>query len=250
MGLRRFDARVSKPQQARGRVLPEGTETQVSWTPQVANSPGKDVYVFLNARTDASTPPRVVFGSDPSNVHWTPLVDGWWCARVGGVPAAASSLSIRAEESGLLLANIVERTGAICRPVGIVSPANTETVPLPAFIARWARNQASLLLPAPSGVAVNLFVLMRLSSDQPAGAQAMSLNGGPALPADLTPGIWEWRVLPLPQETRSNNVACIAFTSSLPWRSGIKGYRDDLVAMMGAAVMRPEEPSYGQTKTQ
>lgn len=252
MGLRRFGSRVSKPQQARGTALPLNVDRQISWTPGDVTRPEKDLYVFISARTNTPTPPRVVFGNNPTNVQWTPLVDGWWCAQVSRLPATTLSLSLRAEEPGLMLVNIIERSDKVCRPVSMVFPSRTETVSLPAFNARWARDRATLLLPAPSGIAVNLFVLMRLSFDQPAGPQAVSLNDEPAVPADLTPGVWEWRILPLPQELRSNNVARLTFTSARPGAAELTGDRDDLVVMVGAAVMRPEPkaPPCGQAETQ
>ena len=239
MGLRRFADLVSKPQQATGWMLQEGVPTQISWPPQPVTSPEKDLYVFILARTNTPAPPRMVFGSGPSDVQWTPLVDGWWCAQVRTSPATTTSLSMRAEEPGLMLVNIIERSGRVCRPAGIAPPPRTDTVPLPTFTARWARDRASLLLPAPSGIAMNLFVLMRLRSDQPAGTRALSLNDEPASSSALIPGVWEWRVMPLPQEERANNVACISFTSARPEKAGLTGDRDDLAVMVGAAVMRP-----------
>jgi hypothetical protein len=239
MGLRRFSAMVTKPQQAQGCALLANTGTQISWTPRVTNAPSKDIFLFIKATTSGNMPPSLVVKGEPENAQWTPLIAGWWSVLIRNIPAGSSSCTLCAGEPGLLLANIIEHSGDITLPVNIQSPATTSTAPLPMFSARWARDDAELLLPAPSRLAASLFVMIRLGSDQPAGALSVALNHGHAISAGLTPGVWEWRVMPLPAETRSNNVACISFHATPPWRSGIKGYPDDLAVLVGSAVMRP-----------
>lgn len=238
MGLRRFSVSVTKAQQARGCRLAAEGDTRVSWQSQIGEGVAKDLYVFVLNPTNRVTAPRVTVEGAERDVPWTPLVSGWWTVTLRNRPAGIRALTLRAGEDGLVLTHLIERSGNICLPAILETPVPTDAVPLPPFTARWARDGAELLLPAPAGRASDLFVLMRLISDQPGEALSLSMDERPATPAGLRPGVWEWRVFPVPPAVRSNNVARITFRSNPPWRSGLRGYPDDLAVLVGAALSR------------
>jgi hypothetical protein len=238
MGLRNFANLSTKPLRITGYPLPQ-TNALIVTFPPTSNT----LSLFVHA---PASPSLILRTQDDSAVSFTgiPLTEGWWVLETAMLPSQTAELRLSSGTGEVFLCNILMREGTVIHPVAFTTTTPAVIRPLPPHATRWARNDASLLVPVTKGTLSTAYCLMTLNPEQPVGSYVMKtgIDDGNATfcltqqDLALIPGEWAWRAIPV--SGGSNNLARLSFHAATPWDPTLRGFPNDLAVQVGTVVVR------------
>ncbi len=239
MGLTRFANLTTKPVTLKGYPVPQTHDINLSLP---TNTNIKSVLLFAHAPTQPALTLRT---PDFAAIALTcsPLQNGWWVAESSALPAQITTLLLRSATKEAFLSTVLARQSDQFYPVTPTPSTPTTTRTLPSVTARWARDNATLLVPVLKETSSMAYCLMTLNPNQPAGHYHMESDvetgEGERRQQDLNlvPGEWTWRAIPV--TGGSNNLARLSFHAATPWDPTLRGFPNDLTVQVGTVIRSP-----------
>lgn len=241
MGLCNFANLITRPLTIKGYPVPQTNDLSLSLMPGME---ARSLLLFVHA----PAAPFLSLRTPSSSVvpfSFCPLAEGWWVVETAALPTQTATLLLRSGAKDVFLCNMLARQGTQTFPIAPPASIPAVALVLPPHTARWARNGASLLIPAPEETAAAAYCLVTLNPDQPAGSYFVRSGAGMnsaerwRQELDLTPGEWAWRVIPV--HGGSNNLASLSFHAATPWSPALRGFPNDLAVQVSAVVTRPAQ---------
>lgn len=241
MGLTRFANLRKGPWSIKGIPLIAG-EPFVLPLKKILSAPPRELLLFLQtSKDDSEALPavEVTGGNERLAVQWDSLGPHWWLARIllpnfNHHPPAITLQS--ASELALCGIKTISEQDMQTHDLEML-PGATQLDMHP-LLARWARNDASILLPLSDG-GTDVFMLMKESEDR--GIRELILKHGTQVLGSLMlePNTWGWHMLRLPPGFLDKGLFRLTLHVPNPWNPGLSHFPSDLAVLMSTVSVAP-----------
>lgn len=241
MGLTQF-ANLRRSQMAMvGIPFPGGKEVSLPLRLSEVSDLSELMFIIHASGGESQIPPDmgVIGGEAHLPVQWSSLTPDWWLASVLLSDWKHPDTIVLRPQSDLILCGIYYISGGNIKPVAIEALPGSTQVVIPFIQARWARNNANMLLPLPE-TQVDVFILMKEAENQ--GPREIHLKDGSELLAtfELQPNNWSWHMLRLPSTYADKDRFRLTFRVPSPWDPGLSNFPSDLAVLVGHVSVVPQ----------
>ncbi len=238
IGLTGFANQRTETWSIRGLPLPGGASASVGLVGDAAARSGDELVFILNgAQLASNAPPRIVTGVEGvQGTRWLSLGEGWWAFSVRGASLQADrAVQLECSAAALLTEVLLHRETAFHSLAGGWLDDQLRKQTLAPVRARWMLPLGSFMLPAPQGLAGDLYLFM-IAPDA-LGAFMPLRVGKKGNPHTLvTTAAPRWYLFRAVDIGYSSEQPVVTLATKQPWRLSISGFPPELGVLFVRAV--------------
>ncbi|WP_459939114.1 hypothetical protein [Desulfonatronum parangueonense] len=202
-------------------------------------APSELLLIFHKSFFSSDMPPDMKIKNEADfSIDWLSLAPGWWLARILFADPQPGEMITLLPQTDLLLSTVKGVFGEHVHDFDLREfPGRTQVV-IPFIQARWARNNADMILPLPERQSDVFILMIEHGSEE---GRELHLHGDSDLlqTLHLLPATWAWHMLRLPAEYASSNRLRLTFRVPTPWDPGLSNFPDDLAVLVGHVSVVP-----------